>query len=157
MTAVGIEIEGLDKLEGKLQGEHLLGHPLKKALEDSALQLEGVIKEGTPVDTGRLRGSITSKVSSDPVPLWAKVGTGVKYAPFVEYDCKPHFPPVTALQGWARRHHVSPYVVARAIARHGTRGAHMFEKALKATEGTEGNIKARLEQASKDIEGRFQD
>ena len=33
---------------------------------------------------------------------------------------RPHFPPVKALTGWAKRHGMNPYVVANSIAQKGT-------------------------------------
>jgi len=53
---------------------------LKKALQLSGVLVEGVAKRKSPVDTGRLRGSINSRVESGE----AIIGTNVNYAPFVE-------------------------------------------------------------------------
>ena len=33
---------------------------------------------------------------------------------------RPHFPPVKALTGWAKRHGMNPYLVANSIAQKGT-------------------------------------
>ena len=53
---------------------------ISKALEASALVVEGEAKALTPVDTGNLRNSITHEVEKNE----ARVGTNVEYAPFVE-------------------------------------------------------------------------
>ena len=55
---------------------------LKQALTMSGLVVETKAKELCPVDTGRLRASITSKVEGSS----AFVGTNVDYAPYVEYQ-----------------------------------------------------------------------
>lgn len=53
---------------------------ISKALEASALVVEGAAKNLTPVDTGNLRNSITHEMEKAE----ARVGTNVEYAPFVE-------------------------------------------------------------------------
>ena len=42
-------------------------------------------KRNAPVDTGRLRSSITHEVGGDPEGIVARVGTNVEYAPHLEY------------------------------------------------------------------------
>ena len=54
---------------------------LQKDIEKAALTLEKDAKENCPVDTGRLRASITTKMGK----LEAEVGTNVEYAPSVEF------------------------------------------------------------------------
>ena len=54
---------------------------LAGGLAKAVLVVERQAKEDCPVDTGRLRASITSEVSG----LEGKVGTNVEYAGFVEY------------------------------------------------------------------------
>ena len=53
----------------------------KAALEAIGLTAETHAKKETPVDTGRLRNSITHTVKGDA----AYIGTNVEYAPFVEF------------------------------------------------------------------------
>lgn len=52
----------------------------ERALEAIGLAAEGYAKLKTPVDTGRLRNSISHAVSGDS----AYIGTNVEYAPYVE-------------------------------------------------------------------------
>lgn len=52
----------------------------KQALEAVGMVAEGYAKRKTPVDTGRLRNSITYAVDGDSV----YIGSNVEYAPFVE-------------------------------------------------------------------------
>lgn len=54
---------------------------VKKAVKMIGMQAERNVKTVTPVDTGRLRGSITHESDSDT----AYVGTNVYYAPYVEF------------------------------------------------------------------------
>jgi HK97 gp10 family phage protein len=55
-----------------------------KALEVKAFQTEATAKRLCPVDTGRLRGSITHALATDSVGLYADIGSNVEYAVFVE-------------------------------------------------------------------------
>lgn len=54
---------------------------IKVALEAIGLQGEAYAKRYCPVDTGRLRNSITHTTDEDS----AYIGTNVEYAPYVEY------------------------------------------------------------------------
>ena len=47
---------------------------------------EGHAKDNCPVDTGRLRNSISNKTSGDSV----YIGTNVEYAPYVEFGDRYH-------------------------------------------------------------------
>jgi HK97 gp10 family phage protein len=59
---------------------------LGRAVMAGAFVFEGAAKMLTPIDTGNLVNSInTELVSSDETSATAEVGTGVEYAPHVEY------------------------------------------------------------------------
>lgn len=53
----------------------------RRGLKAVAMSLEGYAKSGTPVDTGRLKGSINHRTTEDS----AIVGTNVEYSEYVEY------------------------------------------------------------------------
>lgn len=55
---------------------------IAKALENIGLAAERFAKEETPVDTGRLRNSITHSLNIEGKEVY--VGTNVEYAPYVE-------------------------------------------------------------------------
>jgi HK97 gp10 family phage protein len=55
-----------------------------QAISKAAVRIERVAKQLCPVDTGRLRSSITREVGRDGRGLYATVGTNVEYAPYVE-------------------------------------------------------------------------
>jgi hypothetical protein len=121
------EVRGLEEAL-RLYDPRRVMEALGKALLAGALALEGPIKEATPVDTGRLRASIRSGLLDQER---SRVYTDVEYAPYVEMGTRPHWPPVSALEGWARRHGIEPFLVARAIAERGTKGAQMFQRAAQ--------------------------
>ena len=54
---------------------------IERALEACGLQCEGYAKMKCPVDTGRLRNSITHAQEDDTTEI---IGTNVEYAPYVE-------------------------------------------------------------------------
>jgi HK97 gp10 family phage protein len=58
--------------------------PVAKDLVRRAIQVEATAKRLVPVDTGRLRDSITHAVSADGLGLKADIGSNVEYAIFVE-------------------------------------------------------------------------
>jgi len=54
-------------------------------------------------DTGFLAKSITYNVKENAAGVHLKFGTNVKYAIFVHEGTKPHWPPKTAIDKWAKR------------------------------------------------------
>lgn len=61
-----------------------------RALEACGLTAESYAKQGCPVDTGRLRNSITHAV--DAQEQAAYVGTNVEYAAYVELGTGAYYP-----------------------------------------------------------------
>jgi HK97 gp10 family phage protein len=59
--------------------------PLVKEVLKRALQVESRAKMLCPVDTGRLRSSITSAVEKEGDTIVGVVGTNVEYASYVEF------------------------------------------------------------------------
>lgn len=51
-------------------------------------EAEGFAKDECPVDTGRLRNSISNEVDEEEVAMY--VGTNVEYAPYVEFGDAKH-------------------------------------------------------------------
>ena len=95
----------------------LLAGAKTRLLTAWAISVEAEAKTRAPVDTGRLRASLTHEVLAES----ASAGTNVVYAPFVEFGTRPHFPPLGAIAGWAGHHGMSAGALAWAIAKHGTK------------------------------------
>ena len=135
--AIETEIRGLQELQAEAERItlELHGPPMLEAMRDCALLVHNEAKRLAPVDTGRLRASITPEVRGDGKVVQGIVGSNVQYAAYMEAGTRPHWPPVGALEGWARRHKISAYLVARAIARRGTKAYRYFEGALERHEG----------------------
>ena len=131
----------------------LLNKGIAKALNHAAESIAKYASEKAPKDTGRmLRGiDVTQKATENN--LLAVVAPKDKYAIFVEKGTRPHFPPVSALEGWAQRHGIPAFLVARAISRRGTKAQPFMKPAadeaphMVATE-VGGAIKNVLEKTS---------
>lgn len=67
---------------------HSPAGPVGKELERRALKVEGAAKRHAPVDTGRLRASITHRLEVDALGLMAVVGTNVAYAIYQEFGTR---------------------------------------------------------------------
>jgi len=147
------QVEGAEELTKKLNNQNLLAKPLRDFLTKAALTVENRTKQLTPVDTGKLRASITHEVDAMLIPSWAKVGSQTNYAPFVEYDTRPHFPPPAALESWAHRHGFSNvFIVCRKIARRGTKGKKMLTTAL---EESKEKINSMMAELGESIKGKW--
>lgn len=146
-------IEGLDKLQEKLKDPEIIKGPVHRLLERVAFLIEGKAKEKAPVDTGRLRASIASRIKETE----ARVGSPVQYAVFVELGTRPHFPPPRALQPWAQRHGLPPglqgaYMLAHAIAKRGTKAHPFLQPALQESIPV---IERFAEEAAREIEAKW--
>lgn len=62
--------------------------PVGRTLLRKAVQVESSAKRGCPVDTGRLRSSLTRSLERDSRGLVAFVGTNVEYARYVEFGTR---------------------------------------------------------------------
>lgn len=63
------------------------------------LDAKNVVMENTPVDTGRLRKSITLESAPNRVSIF----TNLDYALVVEEGAAPHWPPPGPIESWVRR------------------------------------------------------
>jgi len=148
-----IRTEHADVIRRALKDPQMVMGPIRSFLQKSGFTVEGQAKENAPVDTGRLRSSITSRVAEHQV----FIGSNVEYAPYVEFGTDPHFPPLDAMQPWARRHgfpagRSGAFLVAQAIARRGTRARAFLKPALESSAGA---IKGFLGAAAREIERRW--
>ena len=82
-----VKLTGTDKLTENIDKlMNGINNDLKKIITDGAVNIEADAKINCPVDTGRLRSSITHNIRLDLVGGWTgRVGTNVEYAPYVEF------------------------------------------------------------------------
>jgi HK97 gp10 family phage protein len=76
-------INGLESLVKKCQKTTVL-EPVNEGIRKVTEWMERTVKVSTPVDTGRLRSSMTSEL----IGQMGRVGTNVQYAPFVEFGTR---------------------------------------------------------------------
>jgi len=124
VTGLNATISNLDRINQQLSNP-------ADTMQKATLAVTASAKANAPVDTGLLKASITPSVSSSGNEIIGVVGSRVVYAPFMELGTRPHFPPLSALQGWARRHGTTAFVVARAIARRGLKPRYYLRRALE--------------------------
>jgi HK97 gp10 family phage protein len=125
LTIKGVDgtIENLAKIQAGIISEK----PMKAATRLVTREA----KKNTPVDLGTTRASITPSIRSFSGGIEGVVGSNLKSALWAEKGTRPHWPPLKAVEGWARRHGMTAYLVALAVSRKGTKAHHMLENALK--------------------------
>ncbi|MBX9831655.1 MAG: hypothetical protein K2X78_01235 [Burkholderiaceae bacterium] len=135
---------GLDALKrGFDQAPEVTRRELLAAATQGTLLVEREVKDGMPRHTGMTAASVASDAFSTPVGVIGTVGSSQPSATFLELGTKPHMPPVEALIPWVKavlgvepkRARSVAFLVARKIARKGTKPRRVFEKAAAATEG----------------------
>lgn len=136
---VKMDVNGLVEAKKNIEqaAADLHGKPMLDAMHKAVLLVERDARILAPVDTGHLRASITSEVrvsGASGKDVVGVVGSNVKYAPYMELGTKPHFPPVRALDVWARRHGLNAYVVARSIAKKGLKPRKFLRGAFEKNE-----------------------
>jgi hypothetical protein len=112
---------------------------LRRTVELLAVDIEGGVIAHTPVGaTGHLRQSITHDVSGSGLLVVGRVySTDVPIKVLsVEHGRRPgRMPPRRPIELWVNRKlgegRAVAFLVARAIGRRGTRGAHMFERGFR--------------------------
>ncbi len=76
------------------------------------------LKEQKAWDTGHLANSVI--VERSPDGMVAEIGPTAAYGVYVEHGAKPHFPPLDALEGWAKRHGFeSAWPICKVISERG--------------------------------------
>lgn len=148
---LNIKVDGVTAARKKLRNlSKKAASRIKKQTSRSALKIETDAKDKCPVDTGRLRASIQTKITENG--FVAIIMSDVRYAPTVEYGREAgSMPPIEELEGWAQRHNIkNAYVVARKIGEKGT-DAQPFLK--PAFEDEEDNYVSKVKKALKKMEG----
>lgn len=128
---VAVEIEGLAELVAKVNDHGaLLGRPLRKMFTSASIAVQRFSREAAPVDMGLLRSGINYEVDNAVVPEWAEIGPLAHYGAAVEFGIgdfnegpgglgQRPLPTAAQLEGWAHRHGMNAYAVARIIERRG--------------------------------------
>lgn len=82
---MGVTIHGLSSLQAKFTKlDPVTYAAMSRGVQLAGLKVEGDAKNVVPVDTGALKGSITTGGSSSANSVTATVGSSLEYAPYVE-------------------------------------------------------------------------
>lgn len=132
MIDLSAQIQGWVEAQAKMDQvvRDIRGEEMQQSYRAAALLVSNDAKRLAPVDRGGLRASITPDVRQDGNVTMGIVGSNLVNAPYMETGTRPFWPPLAALQVWARRHGTSAYVVARAIARRGIQGRRYLQRAF---------------------------
>lgn len=144
MNRMHLTFAGLDALQrGFTKAPDVTRRELLAGMTEATLLMEREVKDGMPRHTGMTAASVTSDAFATSMGVLGTVGSSQPSATFLELGTKPHMPPVEALVPWVKavlgvepkRARSVAFLVARKIARKGTKPRRVFEKAAAATEG----------------------
>ena len=90
MSEVRLDVRGLKEVQAEMErvARDLAGGPMVDAMRDATLLVQRDAKINAPVDTGRLRASITPEVRPFGDTIQGVVGSNVEYAPYQELGTK---------------------------------------------------------------------
>jgi hypothetical protein len=140
-TNLKVDLRALPKLSKAYPEESRAAR--KGRITEALLVLLSEVKKGVPVGAGPIhfRDTIFHRINMGE-PVTGILGSPSKYGEPLEYGTNPHFPPVAPIQHWVEKKlgysgkdaKSIAFLIARAISRRGTKGAHMFEKGLTEKE-----------------------
>ena len=125
--------------------EHVRGVQEEYAQAVRNLYQDNLIRSDR-IASGDLLNSVEYRVIQDGAEYEVQLSLA-EYWKYVEYDTKPHWPPVSAIREWIRVKPVLPrpdahgriptpqslaYLIGRKISREGTEGSHDLERAIDA-------------------------
>ena len=150
MTVVRVKVYGVKNVIKNITSirRNFKGVPFEKSMDQAARIVQRAAAKNAPVDTGMLKKSIKDEVyRAGGGKVVGAIGSNLKYSPFLEYPCRPHWPPRGALAGWAQRHNWNEYAIRYIISLVGTSstaqpitGSMGFYYLHRAIEQNEGKI-----------------
>jgi len=120
---VRVEVHGTKNVIRKIQyiSRAIRGVPFERSMGKAARIVGKSARKNAPVDTGRLKRSIQEEVyRAGGGKVIGEIGSQLRYSPFLEYPCRPHWPPAGALAGWAQRHGWREFDIRMMISLQGT-------------------------------------
>lgn len=124
-----LEVEGLDRLIATANDPALVTKPMSHVIAKATAVAERAAKE-------RAGRSVAATIQSEVKPLEGKIRTTHPGAHAIEGGRRPGaaFPPSGPIEKWRAEKGIAaePFVLARAIARRGTKGRFFMKKAKGA-------------------------
>lgn len=138
-----VTVEGADEIINSFRGAGSLLHKetekwFRNLSNYAVKQAQIHLLNKGAVDTNELIGGIHYELSKTANGIQSVVKPSEaadKYAVFVEEGTRPHWPPIKALQGWADRHDIPVFMVARAIALRGTKPRYFWRDTWNDLQG----------------------
>ena len=140
MNDIRFDFDELKTLQAQMaSAPGVVSEEIDRAVTEADLMLEREIKDAWPVASGTSRASFTHVERVNGLAVEGFVGSSLGYVQPVDLGTRPHFPPVDALIDWVRQKlgianerqaRGVAFLIARKIARTGTKGAHVFETVL---------------------------
>ena len=115
---------------GELFNVKNIENEVSSLVKNTLYGIETEAKRNCPVDTGRLRGSITTNITGK---MSGETGTNISYATAVEYGTRPHTikPKDKQALHWKEG---NTDVFAKEVHHPGTKAKPFFEPAVKKNE-----------------------
>lgn len=149
-AAVELEVDprSLAKLHKKMKSDYLIDVPADEFYDAIAIKIGKRAQALTPVDRGDVKKGIKVLKDSGGVAVAATA----RHSIYAHEPTRPHWPPVAALQGWAKRHGIDAFLVAKAISEKGTEGVPFLKD---AAEEVFDSLQPGLRAFSRSVEQRF--
>lgn len=96
---------------------------MEEAIKKLAEYVIKDLKEIIPSDTGNLHNSISYKIENGEIQFIME-----NYVNYVNDGTRPHRPPISAIEGWAKRRGINPWALAKHIETYGTKAQNFFNK-----------------------------
>ena len=113
-------------------------------LTEALALLEREVVKRTPRGVGpiHLADAMFTETKAVGEKVWGVLGNPLQHGEPVELGTRPHFPPIGPIRHWVegrlklsgKEAASAAFLIARAISRRGTKGAHMLEKGFAAAE-----------------------
>lgn len=123
---ITIDLKDYNKLVKKVW-QFVVDKVIERGLKKSITFLEWEAKRKTPVDTGKLRNTYKSEYGKN----YGKLLNFSKYWYWIHEGTKPHWVPIKAIEEWAKRHNIPPYLVARGISKKWVKARLWITKTLE--------------------------
>lgn len=151
MASIRISIQGTSQLKQAMQtAPNQLRGAIRLSLTRSAVFTQGLFVRNMPKGvTGGLRRSTAFSFQGD---TQVTIEPTEARADYVEFGTRPHMPPVDSLRAWAASKGLSPWGVARGIAKHGTPARPFLERTqAEAVPFIERDMDATIDKTIQDI------
>ncbi len=129
MVGVKVSAEGFTELLGRLPSAAQNQQTLHGIINRSRLIVQSHVMRDAPVKTGMLRRSLNSEMTG---PIEGRVGSSVRYAPYVELGTRPH--PIFA------RHADALKFVPKELALYGRGGTVRLTGRARTIGGRQVNV-----------------